>query len=477
MKTNNHRNSENRQQPSSGFGLRVSAFGFRAFASITLAVPILSAPSIALQAAADQPSSGPVKVQIRHEDDGRYHLYVDNKPFYIKGAGLEFGSPEKLAEHGGNAFRTWRTENGRRSGQQVLDSAQRNGLYVAMGLDIARERHGFDYNDPARVARQLESIKAEVLKYKDHPALIIWIIGNELNLRATNPKVWQAVNDISKMIHQVDPNHLTMTALAGISRPLITEIKSNAPDLDLLGIQMYADIMRLPQALKDSGWTGPYLVTEWGATGHWEVGKTAWGAPIENDSTTKADYYLKRYQTAIESDHSQCVGSFVFLWGQKQERTPTWYGLFLETGEKTPAVDVMHYIWQSRWPDHRCPKIEGAWLDGRTAQENIRLKPGKSYIAKISVRAEDELPIIYRWEVLEESRDLKDGGDPESKPRAVPGTIARPGKAEITLHAPSKPGAYRLFAYAFDGKGGAAHVNIPFLVEAPTEVSINKQDK
>ena len=29
--------------------------------------------------------------------------------------------------------------------------------------------------------------------------MLIWAIGNELNLRATNPKVWDAVNDISKM--------------------------------------------------------------------------------------------------------------------------------------------------------------------------------------------------------------------------------------------------------------------------------------
>ena len=68
------------------------------------------------------------------------------------------------------------------------------------------------------VKEQFERIKKEVLTLKDHPALLIWAIGNELNLRHTNPKVWDAVNDISKMIHEVDPNHLTTTTLAGISK-------------------------------------------------------------------------------------------------------------------------------------------------------------------------------------------------------------------------------------------------------------------
>ena len=96
-----------------------------------------------------------------------------------------------------------------------------------------------------------------------------------------------------------------------------------------------ADLINLPRYLKESGWTGPYVVTEWGATGHWESGKTSWGAPLENNSTTKAELYRKRYDAVIGSDTRQCLGSFVFLWEQKQERTPTWYGMFLGSGEAT----------------------------------------------------------------------------------------------------------------------------------------------
>ncbi len=418
----------------------------------------------------------PAKVEIRHSS-GKYQMFVNNEPFYVKGAGLEYGSQEKLATHGGNAFRTWRTENGVESGHQVLDRALTNKLYVAMGLEVARERHGFDYNDPVAVAKQLEAIRYEVLKYKNHPALLAWIIGNELNLHSTNPKVWDAVNEISKMIHQIDPNHPTMTALAGIGSELIVEIKKRAPDLDLIGIQSYADIVNLPQNLKASGWNRAYLVTEWGATGHWEVGKTAWGAPIENDSTTKADFYLKRFETAIRSDTTQCLGSFVFLWGQKQERTPTWYGMFLETGEETATVDTMHFLWNNRWPQNRSPRLEGGWLDGKNSHQNIRLTPGQSYGLKIAATDVDGDSLTYLWEIFEESRDLKDGGDAESKPHSLPGLIVSPNKSETTIVAPAKSGAYRLFGYVLDSKGGAAHLNIPFHVEAASQVAAKKAEK
>ncbi len=436
--------------------------------SVVLALAALAgAGPVSLPCRAADPKAhagSPAKVQVRQTGD-RYQLFVDGQPFTIKGAGLEFGNQEKLAQHGGNSFRTWRTENGQDSGRKVLDRALRNGLFVTMGLEIARERHGFNYDDPAAVAKQLAEVKVEVLKYKDHPAMLLWGIGNELNLNAQNPKVWDAVNEISKMIHQVDPNHPTMTMLAGLGRDTVGFIKTRAPDLDVLGVQMYADIINLPRYLKETGWTGPYIVTEWGATGHWEVGKTEWGAPLENDSTSKADWYLKRFQTAIQPDQRQCLGSYVFLWGQKQERTPTWYGMFLESGEETATVDVLHYIWNGAWPANRSPRLEGAWLDGYTAQQNVRLKPDQRCPIKVKSSDPDRDPLAFRWEVMEESTDLKTGGDVESKPKTLTGLVQDTTRAETTLKAPRRPGAYRLFVYVFDGHGHAAHANIPFHVD------------
>lgn len=405
----------------------------------------------------------PAKVELKKEQ-GKFQLYVNNAPFYIKGAGLEFGQISTVAKHNGNSFRTWRTENGQQSGLEVLDEAQKNGLMVTMGIEVARERHGFDYNDESAVKEQFERIKKEVLALKDHPALLIWAIGNELNLRSKNPKVWDAVNDISKMIHEVDSNHLTTTTLAGISQQEIDFIKERCSDLDLLSVQLYGKINELPQQIKDFGWTGPYMVTEWGATGHWEVPKTEWGAPIEENSTLKAANYLKRFKVAIEADTLQCVGSYVFLWGQKQERTPTWYGVFLEDGSETESVDVMHYVWNGVWPENRTPQVQSFTINNKTAYQNVVLEANSSCSAILSINDLENDKLNYDWEILQESTDLQDGGDFENRPDAVEFTIISINEGELKFKVPEDKGAYRLFGYVNDGQHHAAAANIPFKV-------------
>lgn len=399
-----------------------------------------------------------------HESNGKFQLKVNNQPFYIRGAGLEFGNIPSLAKHNANSFRTWRTENGERSALEVLDEAHEHGLMVNMGIEVGRERHGFDYYDANQVRAQLERIKKEVIALKDHPALLLWGIGNELNLHYTNPKVWDAVNDISKMIHEVDGNHPTTTSLAGISQKEIDLIKTRCADIDILSVQMYGDLPNLPRLIKKFKWEGPYMVTEWGATGHWEVPKTAWEAPIEDNSTVKAANYMKRFEGGIAADKEQCLGSYVFLWGNKQERTPTWYGIFLPDGQETESVDVMHYIWNGEWPKNRTPAIVSFELDGKTAYDNIHIKPGKSYTAEIVVNDPEQDSIDYTWEIMPESTDLKHGGDHEEKPPVLTGLFEDSNTKSLTFRTPEKRGAYRLFVYATDGNNHAAAANIPFFV-------------
>lgn len=394
-----------------------------------------------------------------------FQLLVNNEPFYIKGAGLEFGSIPKLAAHGANSFRTWRTDNGQRSGKEVLDDALKYGLKVTMGIDVGRERLGFDYDDEAAVKAQLERIRKEVIALKDHPALIIWGIGNELNHHSENPKVWDAVNEISKMIHEVDPNHLTTTSLAGMNKEFVHLIQERASDIDILSVQMYAEVEILPRLLKESGWEGPLMVTEWGATGYWEVGSTEWGAPFENNSSVKADFYQSRYNTAILSQKEQCIGSYVFLWGQKQERTPTWFGMFMPDGRETESIDVMHYVWNESWPENRTPRINAFTLESKVATDNIRLAAGKKYAAVIDVADPDNDALTYRWEIMKESKTAATGGDAEEVPEVIEGLIQSAASANVEFLAPKEEGAYRLFIYVDDTADHTAHANIPFYVE------------
>ncbi len=405
---------------------------------------------------------GPAKVEVR-KIDGKYMFYKDGEPYNVKGAGCEFGDIATIAQHGGNTFRTWRVDNGRETGEQVLDKAQKHGLMVLMGIEVARERHGFNYDDTAAVAKQKEEIRQQILRLRNHPALFAWGIGNELNLLATNPKVWNAVEDIAKMIHELDPNHPVTTMLAGIGKDLVDQIRERCPSLDFLSIQMYGDLINLQQRIKDSGYEGPYVVSEWGATGHWEVTLTEWGAPIEQTSSEKAQSILERYEKAIQADSVNCIGNFIFLWEQKQERTPTWYGLFTEKNEETEAIDVMHKIWNGVWPTNRCPQVKPLLINGKSAYDNVYLKPEQTFTATIEAFDPDNDKLTYRWEILPESTDLKVGGDYESRPPTLIEKITDVG--EIKLNAPKDTGAYRIFVYVLDANNHAGTANIPFKVK------------
>lgn len=404
------------------------------------------------------------KAEIRQTEAG-HRIFLDGEEFYVKGAGVEYGSLEVLAKHGANAFRTWRTDNGRRSAKEVLDEAEELGLKVMMGIDVGRERLGFDYNDEAAVQAQLDRIKAEVLAIKDHPALIVWGIGNELNHHAENPKVWDAVNDISEMIHELDPYHLTTTPIAGMNKDVVSLVKERASDLDFLSVQMYGEIEILDQRIRESSYTEPLLVTEWGATGYWEVGLTDWGAPLENNSSVKADFYRSRYAKAIESQSSLVMGSFVFLWGQKQERTPTWFGMFMPDGNETEAIDAMHYVWNGSWPENRSPRLINFTLNGQVAQNNIRLKANELNEAQVEILEHDQDSLNYTWTIMEESVSKATGGDREEVPEAIEGLFQGDLADKASFLAPTDSGAYRLFIEVKDGQGHTAHANIPFYVE------------
>lgn len=395
---------------------------------------------------------------------GAWVLLRGGEPYEIRGAGIDGTDFASLAARGGNSIRTWAADIPGRSAQEVLDNAHALGLTVSLCLNIERERHGFDYDDAEAVARQFDDARETVLRYKDHPALLTWIIGNELNFDYENPAVYDAVNDIAEMIHELDGNHPATSTTAGIYAPLLEHIRTRAPALDFLGVQLYGDVVNLPRYMKEFGYDGPYFVTEWGAVGHWEMPSTPWGAPIEQTSSEKARTYRRAWDRVMARNGDQIVGNYVFLWGQKQERTPTWYGLFTDRGEGTEVLDVMTHIWTGEWPENRAPQVISMSLDRRPSGANLMLTQGRTYPARMRARDPDRDELTWRWSVKRESRSQAEGGDLEEVPPDLAGYIEDRGGGRIVLSATMPKGAYRLFAYAADGNGNAAHANIPFFV-------------
>lgn len=427
--------------------------------SIITAIFFAASVSVNAQASNSNMIEGPVKVELRLKDSS-YQLLRNGQPYFIKGAGGG-AYPDRIAAYGGNSIRTW----GTRDAQKILDSAYKYNLTVLMGLDVSSERHGFNYDDTVAVRKQFERLRGEVVKYKDHPALLAWGIGNELNLQYKNPRVWDAVNDISKMIHELDPNHPTTTILAGVNKTVVDYIKERTQDIDLLSINTYGGLATLPRTLRQAGWDGAYMVTEWGPTGHWEGLQTTWNSSIEETSSEKAAVYKSRYEFSIERDKGKCIGSYVFLWGQKQERTPTWYGLFTEKGEESEVMDVMHYLWSGSWPKNKAPHLYSFQVNNKKSLDNIYLAPGKNYNAVAIATDPDNDKLSYRWELMPEPTQLSTGGDFEARPKSMEGLVSAGAAGNAVFKAPGQEGAYRIFVYITDGNNNVATANIPFFVK------------
>lgn len=400
-----------------------------------------------------------IPVELVQTSDG-WQLLRGGEPYYIKGVGGQTRL-DKAVEYGANSVRTWGIDEAVR----VLDEAHERGLTVLFGLWMGAERQGFDYNDVKAVQAQLEAFTEVVRMYKDHPAILMWGIGNEVDLFYSDFKVWNAVNDIAEMIHREDPNHPTMTVTAGLDVAEVQLIKERAPAIDVYGINTYAALIGIDKELRSFGWDKPYVITEWGPSGHWEVEKTAWSAPIEETSREKAAAYKERYEQGIARDPEMCIGSYVFLWGQKQETTPTWYGVFLEDGTETEVTDVLQYVWTGNYPENRAPTLLDIKLEDKTRFESVNVGPNRWVTLEVKASDPDGDPLTYVFELMPESTDIKSGGDAESRPESMRMTT-RQGEHEgsVTFRAPRRSGAYRIFVYVNDGKGKAASANFPFYV-------------
>ncbi|MEY3398605.1 MAG: hypothetical protein RL220_1199 [Bacteroidota bacterium] len=422
---------------------------------------LITSLTVLLALTANHSMAQAVKVSVEKNASGEWQLIRNGKPYYVKGAGGHVHL-DKLVEIGGNSIRTWSTDNAK----EILDAAQEKGLTVMMGLWVQHERHGFDYNDADKVAAQLEGFRKVVTELKDHPALLMWGVGNEVDLFYTNTNVWYAVNDIAKMIHETDPNHPTCTVTAGLDKEEVRLIRERAPEIDIYGVNTYGDLGNVKDNIRLWGWTGPYMITEWGPNGHWEVQKTKWGAPVEQSSTEKANSYEERYSKFIDSDRQMCMGSYVFLWGQKQETTSTWYGLFSEKGETCEAIDRLYQLWNGKAPDNMCPAIDSLRVNGQKKGQHIMVESESVFEAIAAVRDADNDALKFKWLIIPESTDIKAGGDAETAPVPVTGSVIKKKKGSATLRAPEKEGSYRLFLFITDGHNHYAYENVPFYVVA-----------
>ena len=400
------------------------------------------------------------------EAEGGYRLMRRGEEFVIRGvAGHEHLA--KLKSIGGNTIRVYDT-NGL---GKILDSANAYDLAVIAGVWMMGKSE-MDYTDSFMVAQQFQETREVIRRYRDHPALLMWCIGNEITYRASfselwRPEpVWQAFAELVDMVKEEDPNHPVTTTITNYQRKRLLYFKFRVPKLDLVGINTFGRIEGLRQDASRYGWffDMPFFLAEWAIPGPWECETTEWYTPIEPGSTEKALEYKRYYQEYIPHHDPRFLGSCAFYWGYKQEHTHTWFSLFSENGQPTAAVSALKACWQGINAGNQVPEVDSLLINGQSAADNLVVYPGQRLKADLFASDPEGDEMITQWELLPDQWHF-DYRAVNRKPKPLSGYILRMDHQKLHMKAPEEEGAYRLFARVSDSvSGGVSYINTCFLV-------------
>jgi hypothetical protein len=402
------------------------------------------------------------KVYIR-KADGRYTIIRNGKPFKLKGGG-GYSHFSDLRNAGGNTMRTWDTTHLDR----ILDSARANGIAIIAGLPLPNSNDSKFYNDPAVVNARQERFQTLIRKYRSHPALLMWCLGNELDFpyKLTYKRFYESFNALTDMIHREDPDHPVTTTILNFNQKYIFNIRLRC-DIDVISFNVFNSLHAFRKDLTGFAWfwSGPYMLLEWGINGPWQGSDyTAWGAYIEDTSTKKAEIYKNRYRIEMPLEDPRYLGSCVFFWGHKQETTHTWFSIFDETGGASETLATMQYLWTGTTSKVRYPDVKYMLLNKKGAKDNIMLNPATTASAEVLMSSDIKDIKSIKWQVFRE--DWYRENNKNSTARLVP-LITSTGSAssmKITFTSPREEGPYRIFATIYDHSGNFASCNTPFYI-------------
>ena len=389
--------------------------------------------------------------------EGAWRLVRNGKPYFIRGGGGG-GSKALLKEIGGNSFRTWGADRAKAE----LDEAAKFGHTVMLGFWLGHHNHGFSYLDKVALERTERDVLATVAKIKDHPALLCYALGNEMELGEPHPKeMWTFINSLAKKVREADPNHPVGTVVADMWKDKADAINAYAPDLQYIGINSYGGALTVGKRWQELGGKVPYILTEYGPMGANECGVAPNGLPIEWTSTRKADWYREVYEKTILAERGKwCLGGYVFTWGHKNEVSPTWFGTMLPDGTKLEVVATLAKIW-GKDVANKCPRIEEVKVSKDAPGE------GETIEASVSAKDPEGDKLTWKWTLVDEASYYGEAGlglaMPEGWDEAI---VAGQGTTSVKVKLPGG-GKYRLYAYCFDGKGNAAYANSPLLGSGP----------
>ncbi|MEM6533326.1 MAG: glycoside hydrolase family 2 TIM barrel-domain containing protein [Myxococcota bacterium] len=248
-------------------------------------------------------------------------VVVDGKPFSIKGVcwspvpkgrgvdGIDFaGAVDQdapmLAEAGINLVRTYSPI----TDTAVLDTLWENGIYVAMTVfNVTSETNA--------------TITSYVDAVKDHPAVLLWLVGNEWNynlLYGSAGSISETVKALQRASAHIQTLDDRPVATVYGSLPSVSTI-TDLPDVDIWGLNVYSSISFFSLFTDwESRSSKPMFLAEYGADAY-----NAISGMVDVDSQAEATRALTlEIINADVRNGGVAFGGTIFEWNDEWWKAP-----------------------------------------------------------------------------------------------------------------------------------------------------------
>ncbi|MEY9928964.1 hypothetical protein ABH926_003604 [Catenulispora sp. GP43] len=402
---------------------------------------------------------------------GNWALTVNGAPYQVKGVTWGPGNQAgdgylaDAASMGVNTIRTWGTDA---TSQPLLDAAAARGIRVVNGFWL---NQGADYlNDTTYKTNTLNTIKQFVTQYKDHPATLMWDVGNEVILTSQNytypngatveqerVAYAQYVEQVTEAIHAIDPNHpVTSTDAWTGAWPYY---KQYTPSLDLLAVNSYGSVCNVNTDWVNGGYTKPYIVTESGDPGEWEVPNDANGVPNEPTDQQQRDGYTSAWN-CIAGHPGVSFGGTLFNYGVENDFGGVWFNL-LTGGWRRLSYYAVKQAFTGQAQTNTPPEITSMTLS------NTASVPAGGQFT-VNVAANNPTGDALSYNVALSSKYVNSATALQS-----PSSYTQTGPGAFTITAPQTLGVWKVYVYVYDQHGGVGIQSESFRVVAPPVAGTN----
>ncbi|MEO1030845.1 MAG: glycoside hydrolase family 2 TIM barrel-domain containing protein [Bacteroidota bacterium] len=379
-------------------------------------------------------------------------LSVDGEPFDVKGATFGYDNDvenydryfEDLKFLGVNTIRTWATGE---NATKLLDAAHKHGIKIMMGIWMRHGRPGmedddsFDYlSDTKGMEAMYNNAISKVETYKNHPAVLTWGVGNEvyLNIATDEEKLAYSklLERICSKIKELDPNHPITSVEAWTFG--MDWWQKHVPSIDIYGLNCYGPGANLLQEeLEKRQIDKPYIITEFGVIGEWDVQTDKNGVKIEPSDKEKYDAIASGYRNWIVNK-SSCLGVYMFHYRSLNNFMSPW--LFTHVNDlKRPQYWAIREAFTGNKPSNSVPNVEAFSLPDATYNSGAWIPAN----LKVSDTENETLDISFYYNQREGSRKRRD----QINPLNFRGNLSE--GFEIQL--PKEHGAIKVYAYVKDG--------------------------